>query len=45
MHFSFLIYSNNWSSTCFGVTINHKEAVTVYAAYGIYEDAEGRLFE
>jgi hypothetical protein len=35
MYFSFLIYSNNLSPTCFEQT-HHQEAVTVYAAYGIY---------
>jgi len=37
MHFSFLIYFNHLSSTFFEhSTIQHHEAVTVYAAYGIY---------
>jgi len=37
MHFSFLIYFSNLSSTYSNrVTIHHQEAVTEYAAYGIY---------
>jgi len=35
MHFSFLIYSNNLSSTCFEYSEHPQEAVTVYAVYGI----------
>jgi len=32
MHFSFLIYFNNLSCTCFEQSDHHQEAVTVYAA-------------
>jgi len=37
LHFSFLVSFNNLSSACFKkITIHHKEAVTVYAYYGLY---------
>jgi hypothetical protein len=37
MHFSFLIYWNDLSSTCFEyIKYSPKGAVTVYAAYGNY---------
>jgi len=37
LHFYFLIYSNNLSSTCFEQSnIHHDDVVTVCAAYGIY---------
>jgi len=37
MNFSFLIYFNILSWTCSNrVTVHHQQAVTVYAAYGIY---------
>jgi hypothetical protein len=37
MHFSLLIYFNNYPLPVSNrLTIHHQEAVTVYAAYGIY---------
>jgi hypothetical protein len=36
MHFSFLIYLHNLSSTCFKQTTHHREAFIVHAGHGIY---------